>query len=126
MKREIIACVILLSLIGGAVASGQYMQRITSDVADCLSLSQEAASEEDFKTAIIQLQLGMAIWRDEYVYTSIFIGRNEFLSTNDVFYDLEQLLYQRDAQALLAAYSRAFFHLEAISKMEQFSLESVF
>ncbi len=126
MKREALALTLLALLIAGAALNIARADRLTSLVGTGLAHSENAARAGDFDTALKSFDNALSVWQGARSYTSVFFRHPDVDAAADAFYDLRQLLLQREGQALPAAYQRLRYHLEMIAYMEHPSVGTVF
>lgn len=124
-KREYIAAVVLLFLIGLSIYNLASIDSLTGDIEIALAKSQSAAEALDFRTARSFLADALERWLAADSYTHIFLRHPEIDSTADTFYELEQVLTQEDVTACAAAYSKLRYHLDSIASMEHLSFGSI-
>ena len=126
MKRELIALILLALLIIGAAINLACVDQLTHLVCLNLNRSEKAAAYGDFETARKSYETGFSVWQSARHYTSVFLRHPDVDAAADAFYDLQQLLFQEDSNALPAAYARLRYHLDVIDYMEHPSIGTIF
>ncbi len=126
MKREWIAAGLLSLLIGAAALNIIRADRLLEQIGVNLNRAESAALRRDFETAAVCFDNGFSIWRDARSYTNVFLRHPDVDAAADAFYDLQQLLLQKDRDALPAAFARLRYRLEIIDYMEHPSVGTIF
>ena len=126
MKREWLAIGLLSLLVAGAALNIVRTDQLTSLVKTSLAHSENAARAGDFDTALLSFDNGLSVWQDARSYTSVFLRHPDVDAAADAFYELRQLLLQKESAALPAAYQRLRYHLDMIAYMEHPSAGTIF
>ncbi len=126
MKREWIAAGLLSLLIGAAALNIVRADRLLEQIGVNLNRAESAALRRDFETAAVCFDNGFSIWQDARSYTNVFLRHPDVDAAADAFYDLQQLLLQKDRDALPAAFARLRYRLEIIDYMEHPSVGTIF
>lgn len=126
MKREICAAVLLLLLIAAAALNTLHIDRLTDLVETSLTRAENAAEQGDFETALVMLENALSVWQGDRDYTDVFLRHPDLDAASDAFYELEELLRQKDADALPAVFKKLRYHLESIDYMEHLSVGTIF
>lgn len=126
MKKEIFAALLMLLLIAGAALNVRHMDKLTGQVGACLERSEAAAQRGDFDAALNALEAGISLWEKEHSYTNIFIRHPELDDTYDTFYELKEIILQKDSEAFPAAFQKVQYHLDCINFMERPTIGSIF
>lgn len=125
MTRELIAGILLVLLILGAVWNIRCADRLCEDILMCVDQSEQAAQRGDVPLASGRMQAALELWLEADGYTHIFIRHSEIDGATDAFYDALEELSDGDAEALSAAYDKLRYHMNSIIAMEHVSLGSV-
>ena len=126
MKRELAAAALLLLLILTAVWAIRQTDFLTAQIGLSLDRSERAARRGDFGLAQTAAENALALWRDARGFTSVFLRHPDLDGITDAFFDLQEILQERDKQALEAGYGRLRYHLETLDWMEHLSLGTLF
>ena len=126
MKREWIAVGLLSLLMAAAALNTVRLDRLLEQININITRAENAVSRNDFETASACFENGFSIWQNARRYTSIFLRHPDVDGAVDAFYDLQQLLLQRDRAALPAAFARLRYKLEDIDYMEHPSVSTIF
>lgn len=126
MKRELVASALLLLLALGSWWNIRRVDSLTYELESRLEESENAAAQQRFDDAASYAEGALALWLESDGYTHIFIRHSEIDGASDAFYELTELIYQRDGDGLPSAYAKLKYHLDSIASMEHISLGSVF
>lgn len=126
MKREYVAAALLLLLILCAAWSIRRTDFLTDQISLSLTRSERAARQGDYPLAVKAAENALALWRGARGFTAVFLRHPDLDGVADAFYDLQEVLLQRDRPALEAAYARLRYHLETLDWMEHLSLGTLF
>ena len=126
MKRELAAAGLLLLLILAAAWNIRHADFLTGQIGLSLARSERAAQRGEYAPALAAAENAREIWRKARGYTSVFLRHPDLDSVSDAFFDLEELLLQRDGTALSSGYARLRYHLETLDWMEHLSLGTLF
>ena len=126
MKREWIAAGLLALLIGTATLNIVRADSLLEQISINLNRAEGAVLHRDYETAAACFDNGFSIWQDARNYTNVFLRHPDVDAAADAFYDLQQLLLQKDREALPAAFARLRYRLEIIDYMEHPSIGTIF
>ena len=126
MKREHAAAGLLLLLMLAAVWNIRHADFLTEQIGLNLERSERAARRGDFELAQTAADNALSLWHSARGYTSVFLRHPDLDEVADAFFDLQELLLQRDRKALEAGYSRLRYRLETLDWMEHLSLGTLF
>ena len=126
MKREWIAVGLLSLLFAAASLNIVKADRLLDLININLARSENAVSRDDYETAAANFENGFSIWQGARLYTNVFLRHPDVDAASDAFYDLRQLLLQKDKEALPAAFARLRHRLEVIDYMEHPSIGTIF
>lgn len=123
MKRELIAGVLMITLIALCALNIAHVDRLTAAMLDEIQLSREACERGDRESARGHFELALENWLSADAYTHIFIRHSEIDTLTDAFYDLLSSVENGDECS--GAYEKLIYHLESIASMERISLGSI-
>ena len=126
MKREWIAVGLLALLMAAAALNIVKLDRLLEQININITRTENAVSQDDFETAAACFENGFSIWQTARSYTNVFLRHSDMDAAADAFYDLKQLLLQKDRDALTAAFARLRYKLEIIDYMEHPSVGTIF
>ena len=126
MKREILAALLLITLVAASVLNIRRADRLTAEILEHLELSEKAMLAADPDYAEEQFEAAKRLWLSARGYTQVFLRHPELDSTSDAFYETLQELLSGELRALPAAYERLCYHLDSIREMEHISWGTVF
>ena len=126
MKREHAAAGLLLLLMLAAVWNIRHADFLTEQIGLNLERSERAARRGDFELAQTAADNALSLWHSARGYTSVFLRHPDLDEVADAFFDLQELLLQRDRKALEAGYSRLRYRLETLDWMEHLSPGTLF
>ena len=126
MKRELAAAGLLVLLVLASVWNIRHADFLTGQIGLSLERSERAAQRGDYALAQTAAENARTLWHRARGYTSVFLRHPDLDSVSDAFFDLEELLLQRDGTALASGYARLRYHLETLDWMEHLSLGTLF
>lgn len=126
MKREQAAIALLLLLLAIALWNVHHADFLTDQLEENLLRSERALSRGDRDMALTALDNALSLWQRSRGYTGVFFRHPDVDAASDAFYELQQLLLQRDAEGAEAAYARLRYHLDTLDDMEHLSWGTVF
>ena len=126
MKREQAAIALLLLLLAIALWNVRHADFLTDQLEENLLRSERALSRGDRDMALTALDNALNLWLRSRGYTGVFFRHPDVDATSDAFYELQQLLLQRDTDGAEAAYERLRYHLDMLDAMEHLSWGTVF
>ena len=125
MKKEWIAAALLLALFFGAWLNIRHIDDLTDGINACLMRSESAMARGDAEEALSALAGAMDLWEKSSGYNGIFLSHHDLNDLYGAFYQLQELLLQKDTAAAPAAYAQLRYYLEDIRSLEHLSLEAV-
>ena len=126
MKREQAAVALLLLLLAIALWNVRRADFLTGQLEENLLRSERALSRGDREMALTALENAMKLWQRERGYVGVFFRHPDVDAASDAFYELQQLLQQKDSDGAGAAYARLRYHLDMLDAMEHLSWGTVF
>lgn len=126
MKKELLAFVIILALVAGAVVNIFHITSLGQDLTTQIASAQTCCRREDFDNAETALRKGLDLWLSADGYTHIFIRHAEIDSTSDAFYEALSAIAEEDADSAVTACEKLQYHIDSIVSMECVTLKSVF
>jgi len=125
MRREVIAIVLLILLLGILLGNIRYLNNLVEEIETDLGSSSAAWERGDTQLAASKLETAMERWQSAADYAHIFLRQSEIDAVSDAFFDLSALLRTGDEQSR-EAYLRLFYHLDSIERMDALRLSSIF
>ena len=126
MKREQAAVALLLLLLAIALWNVRRADFLTDQLEENLLRSERALSRGDREMALTALDNALNLWQLSREYTGVFFRHPDVDAASDAFYELQQILLQRDTGGIEAAYERLRYHLDMLDAMEHLSWATVF
>lgn len=123
--KELIASLLLLALLTGALLNIGYLRGFTAELTDELEESRKAAQTGDWEKAEKTLRSAIESWNASDRYTHIFIRHSEIDSATDALYELLSDVISQDMESAGGSYEKAQSHLSSIYTMERVTLGSV-
>lgn len=126
MKREGAALLLLALLLLAAGWNIRHADFLTSQINRNLTRAEHAAQRGEYELACTAADNALSLWRGARGYAGVFLRHPDVDNVTDAFYDLIELLHQKDREALPAGFARLRYHLETLDWMEHPSLGTVF
>lgn len=126
MKKELFAVLLLALIITVSIVNVCYVSRMTEDILELVSLSEQKAFEGDWNSAAENAEEAVRLWEGAKKYTHIFIRHSEIDSTTDEFYSLLMEIYSKDENTTKAAYKALTSRIESIVEMEIPTIGTIF
>jgi len=126
MKRELGALTLLAALILTAAWGVRRTDFLTDQIGLSLQRSERALERGEADNALAALDNALSLWEDGRGFAGVFLRHPDADGVSDAFYQLRQLLLQKDAPGAPAGYAQLRFHLETIDRMEHLSLDTIF
>ena len=126
MKREIAALMLLALLMLGAVCNIRHADFLTGQIECNLARAEHALERGDAALARTATENALQLWRGARAYAGVFLRHPDVDNVTDAFYDLLELLGQKDLHALPTGFARLRYHLETLNWMEHLSLGTLF
>lgn len=126
MKKEWLAVILLLLILGGNVWNQRHAQQVTDRLFSLADEIREAAGEERWTQAADAAEQMEREWRREEAYTSVFLRHSETDALTDAICALRGAVAGRDAGEILGAVLTAEAHVRCIRSMEKLSFGTVF
>ena len=124
--KEILAAVLLLTLIAGALLNTWYLDKTVNDITELVTKSQEYSDTGDLENAVKELRGAIEIWEEKDPYARILLRQTETDSISDTFYGLLGELVAGEFDRAHGTYERLYSHLRTIANMERLSWSSIF
>ena len=119
MKKEFMAALLLAVLIGLSAYNLKCVNELTDQLLSYLEQAQLHSERGCFEEALEQLDSAFCHWENSYGYSHILIRHSEIDSTADCFFDLREILLEKDSAGAEAAFMKLRYHLECIAQMER-------
>lgn len=126
MKKELFAVLMLVIIIAACIFNVYYVSRMTEEILELISLSEQDALAGDWASAVASAEEAVKLWEGAEEYTHIFIRHSEIDSTTDEFYSMLAELYKEDMGGVKAAYKAVSSRIKSIIKMEIPTFGTVF
>ena len=126
MKRELGALLLLTALLLSAVWNIRHADFLTDQIALNLERTERAVAQGDFSLARTAADNALTLWHRSRSYTGVFLRHSDVDGVADAFYDLQEMLLQKDYETVKAGLSRLRYHLSMIDRMEHLSLGTIF
>ncbi|MBR3293616.1 MAG: DUF4363 family protein [Oscillospiraceae bacterium] len=125
MTREIAAGLVLALLLAASLGNIAHLDKLIGQIEEDLLQSEAYAEAGDYDAALDALDQALQCWLAADGYTHVFIRHPEIDSSSDAFYELRQLLSERNAEGIPSAFQKLRYHLHSIDEMEHVRLGSV-
>lgn len=126
MRKEWLAVILLLLILGGNVWNQRHAQQVTDRLLAFADEIRAAAGEERWTQAADAAEQMEREWRREEAYTSVFLRHSETDALTDAICALRGAVAGRDAGEILGAVLTAEAHVLCIRSMEKLSFGTVF
>ena len=125
MKRLIIACVLLLSLLGCSVLAGIKVQKISSQYIQQLSTAQQLAQQNNWARARSITTDVFADWETHRFLLHALLRHSDTDQILLSFREVEEYLKLEETDQYVAANAQLITKLELMAEMEQATLGNV-
>lgn len=125
MRREVIAIVLLILLLGILLGNIRCLDNLVEDIEEAVSSSSAAWERGDTQLAVSELETAMERWQSAADYAHIFLRQSEIDAVSDAFFDLFASLRDEEKQSR-DDYLRLFYHLDSLERMDALRLSSIF
>ena len=125
MRREGIAIVLLILLLGILLGNIRYLDNLVEDIEEAVSRSSAAWERGNTQLAVSELETAMERWQSAADYAHIFLRQSEIDAVSDAFFDLFASLRDKEKQSR-DDYLRLFYHLDSLERMDALRLSSIF
>ena len=125
MRREGIAIVLLILLLGILLGNIRYLDNLVEEIEEAVSSSSAAWVRSDTQLAVSEMETAMEAWRSAAEYAHVMLRQGEIDAVSDAFFDLSAALHE-GKENTTDAYLRLFYHLDSIERMDALRLSSIF
>lgn len=125
MRREVIAIMLLILLLGILLGNIHYLDNLVEDIEEAVSRSSAAWERSNTQLAISELETAMERWQSAADYAHIFLRQTEIDAVSDAFFDLSASLHGEEKDSR-DDYLRLFYHLDSLERMDALRLSSIF
>jgi hypothetical protein len=125
MRREVIAILLLILLLGILLGNIRYLDNLVEDIEEAVSRSSAAWERGNTQLAVSELETAMERWQSAADYAHIFLRQSEIDAVSDAFFDLSASLRAEEKQSQ-DDYLRLFYHLDSLERMDALRLSSIF
>lgn len=126
MKKEIIAVIVLLLMLGGAVYNYHHLEDITEEVLSLVERSYNAALTGNWDAARRFGEEAAALWTSYDGYTHIFLRHSEIVDTDQALYDYLQQVYDENLNTAKVARDAARARMKHMVDIEKLQPGSIF
>ena len=125
MRREVIAIMLLILLLGILLGNIRYLDNLVEDIEEAVSRSSAAWERSNTQLAVSELETAMEWWQSAADYAHIFLRQTEIDAVSDAFFDLSASLHGEEKDSR-DDYLRLFYHLDSLERMDALRLSSIF
>ena len=125
MRREVIAIMLLILLLGILLGNIRYLDNLVADIEEAVSRSSAAWERGNTQLAVSELETAMERWQSAANYAHIFLRQTEIDAVSDAFFDLSASLHDGEKDSR-DDYLRLFYHLDSLERMDALRLSSIF
>ncbi len=125
MRREVIAIMLLILLLGILLGNIRYLDNLVEDIEEAVSRSSAAWERSNTQLAVSELETAMERWQSAADYAHIFLRQAEIDAVSDAFFDLSASLHGEEKDSR-DDYLRLFYHLDSLERMDAPRLSSIF
>ena len=125
MRREVIAILLLILLLGILLGNIRYLDNLVEDIEEAVSRSSAAWERSNTQLAVSELETAMERWQSAADYAHIFLRQTEIDAVSDAFFDLSASLHDEEKESR-DDYLRLFYHLDSLERMDALRLSSIF
>ena len=125
MRREVIAILLLILLLGILLGNIRYLDNLVEDIEEAVSRSSAAWERSNTQLAVSELETAMERWQSAADYAHIFLRQTEIDAVSDAFFDLSASLHGEEKDSR-DDYLRLFYHLDSLERMDALRLSSIF
>lgn len=125
MKRVLIACFLLLSIIAGCIGSFFSIQQRTDSSNQKVRSAIEAAVRNDISQALAELQSGQTQWTDDCIFLSALVDHQTLDEIDTLYRRAICFASTREVPHLLSELEELSAALERIQNAERLSLETL-
>ncbi len=125
MRREVIAIMLLILLLGILLGNIRYLDNLVEDIEEAVSRSSAAWERSNTQLAVSELETAMERWQSAADYAHIFLRQTEIDAVSDAFFDLSASLHGEEKDSR-DDYLRLFYHLDSLERMDALRLSSIF
>lgn len=125
MKSLFSACLILAALFGASITNAVVVTNVTDEIHETLSLSQQAAQQEDWDTAHQLLARAQETWETHNAYLHTMVNHDELDEAESLFAEIGQYAKQQDANKYCTFSECLAVQLDHIQETQQLSIQNV-
>lgn len=125
MKREYVALVVILSILGFSIFNARYVKEKTTQFQSELYVAQLTCQGGDQEKALQATAISLGNWLKWHKYAHIMLRHSEVDDVTDSYYELLDALENSNRQTPDAAFGKVGQKLQNIADMEQMTFGSI-
>ena len=125
MKPLLISFLILASLFIAGSMNYRTITHLSDSINAQLTLSAEAAQEEQWEEADAALQRANEIWKEHDAYLHIMVTHEELDTAEEILFEVRQYAQRRDCENYCSSAQRLCMQMDHLKDTQRISLQNI-